>query len=102
MQASIVNLHYTIYDSNRLIMKKSPNDTIQLLTKITNVRHLLYSYANVMQQLDNSSCGPFIITYATNITFELNPKKSIYNVPKMQSHLHNNIKNNIIFLFPKY
>jgi hypothetical protein len=62
-------------------MKKLPNDTIQLLTNIINVKHFLYSYANVMQQLDGSSCGLFTITYATNITFELNPEQSIYNVP---------------------
>jgi hypothetical protein len=70
-------------------MKNLPNDTIQLLTNIINVKHLLYSYANVMQQLDNSSCELFSITYATNITFELNPKIYIYNVPQMQLHLHN-------------
>ncbi len=64
----ILNLHYTIYDSNRLIMKKLPNNTIQLLTNIINVKHLLYSYANVMQQPDNSSCELFTITYATNVT----------------------------------
>jgi hypothetical protein len=63
---------------------------------------LLYSYANVMQQPDNSSCGLFTITYATDITFELNLEESIYNVPQMQSHLHNNINNKIIFPFPKY
>ncbi len=34
-----------------------------------------------MQQLDGSSCGLFTITYATDITFELNPEQSIYNVP---------------------
>jgi len=34
-----------------------------------NVKHLLYSYANVMQQLDNSSCGFFTIAYASNTTF---------------------------------
>ncbi len=63
---------------------------------------LLYSYANVMQQLDSSSCGLFTIAYATNITFELNLEKSIYNVPQMQSHLHNNINNKTISPFPKY
>jgi len=36
---------------------------------------LLYSYANVMQQLDSSSCRLFTITYATDIAFELTPKK---------------------------
>ncbi len=55
-----------------------------------------------MQQLDSSSCRFFTITYATDIAFELNPKKSIYSVPQMQSHLHNNINNKIISPFPKY
>ncbi len=55
-----------------------------------------------MQQPDNSSCGLFTIAYAIDITFELNPKNFIYNVPQMQSHLHNNRNNKIIFPFPKY
>jgi len=64
---------------------------------------LLYSYANVMQEPDNSSsCGLFTITYAIDITLEQNLEKSIYNVRQMQSHLHNNINNKIIFPFPKY
>ncbi len=50
------------------------NDTIQLLTNIINVKHLLYSYANVMQQPDSSSYGLFTIAYATDITFELTQK----------------------------
>ncbi len=70
-----------MYDSNTPTMKKLSNDTIQLLTNIINIKHFLYLYANVMQQLDGSSCGLFTITYATNITFELNPEQSIYNVP---------------------
>jgi hypothetical protein len=61
-------------------MKKLPNDTIQLLNNIINVKHFLYSYANVMQQLNGLSCGLFTITYAIDITFELNPEQSIYNV----------------------
>jgi hypothetical protein len=31
-------------------------------------------YANVMQQINSSSCGLFTIPYATNITFEIDPK----------------------------
>jgi hypothetical protein len=83
-------------------MKKLPNDTIQLLTNIINVKYLLYSYANVMQQPDSSSCKLSTITYATDITFELNLEKSIYNVPQMRSHLHNNINNKTISPFTKY
>jgi hypothetical protein len=63
---------------------------------------LLYAYAHVMQQLDNSSCGLFTIAYAPDIAFEPNPEKSIYNEPQMQSHLHNNINNTTISPFPKY
>jgi hypothetical protein len=66
IHASTLNLHCTIYDSNRLTTKKLPNDTIQLLTNSINVKHLLYSYANVMQQPNNSSCGLLTVTYVTN------------------------------------
>ncbi len=83
-------------------MKKLPNYTIQLLTNIINVKHLLYSYANVIQQLDNSSCKLFTIAYATDITFGFNPKKSTHNVPQMRSHLHSDINNKTIYPFPKY
>jgi hypothetical protein len=55
-----------------------------------------------MQQLENLSCRLFTITYAIDITFELNFKKSIYNVPQMRSHLHNNINNETLSPFPKY
>jgi hypothetical protein len=80
IHASTLYLHYTIYDSIRSTIKILPNDTIQLLTNIINVKNLLYSYANVMQQPDNSSCKVFTIAYASDIAFELNPKKSIHNV----------------------
>ncbi len=43
IHASTLNLHYTIYKSNRLTTKKLPNNTIQLLISIINVKHLLYS-----------------------------------------------------------
>ncbi len=93
---STLDLHCTIYDSNKLTMKKLPNNTIQLLINIINVKHLQYSYANVVQPSNNSSCGLLTITYAIDITFVLNPKKSIYNVPQKQFHLHNNINNKTI------
>jgi hypothetical protein len=44
-------MHCTIYDSNAPMIKKIPNDTIQLLINIINVEHLLYEYANVMQKI---------------------------------------------------
>jgi hypothetical protein len=76
-------LHCRIYFSNTSRTKKIPNDTIQLLTKIINVEHLLYTYANVMQQLYGSSCGLFTIAYVINITFRLNLEQFIYIVPKV-------------------
>jgi hypothetical protein len=99
MHASTLDLHYTIYDSNRPTMKNLPNNTIQLLTNIKSVKHLLYSYTNVMQQLNNF-CRLFTIAYV--LTFGLNLKKIIYNVPQMRSHLHHNKNNKIISPFPKY
>jgi hypothetical protein len=33
-----------------------------------------------MQQLENLSCGLFTIKYVVDLTFGLDPKKSIYNV----------------------
>jgi hypothetical protein len=35
-------MHCIIYDSNAPIKKKLPDHTIQLLTNIINVEHLLY------------------------------------------------------------
>ncbi len=76
-------IHSTIYDSNRPTMIKLPNYTFQLLTNITNVKHLLYSYANVMQKLDSSFCGLLTIAYVVDIIFGFNPKKSIYTMPQI-------------------
>jgi len=85
-----------------LVWMHVQNYTIQILTNIINVKHLLYSYANVMQQLDNSSCRFFTRAYAIDITFKFNIEKSTYNVPQMQSHLHNNINYKTTYPFPKY
>jgi hypothetical protein len=63
-------------------MKNLPNNTIHLLINMINVKYLLYSYANVMQQPGNSSCELFTIAYATNTTFELNPKKNYLQCAK--------------------
>jgi hypothetical protein len=41
---------------------------------LTNVEQLLKKCANVMQQTNSSSSGLFTITYATNITFGIDPK----------------------------
>jgi hypothetical protein len=63
---------------------------------------LLYSYANVMQQPDSSSCEHFIIAYVVDITFRLDQEKSICNLPQVRSHLLNNINNETISPFLKY
>ncbi len=62
-------------------MKRLVDDTIQLLNNKINFKHLLYTYANVMQQLDNLSYEVFIITYVVEIAFGFNLEQSIYNVP---------------------
>jgi hypothetical protein len=95
------NLHCTIYDSNTSRTKKLPNDTVQLLTKIISVEHLLYTYVNVIQQLDGSSCGLFTIAYVINMAFKFNLEQSIYIVPKIWLHVQNNINDNNTSPFPK-
>jgi hypothetical protein len=47
---------------------------IQLLWKLINVHNLLYTYTNVMQQVDNSSCDVFTIAYVIDIVFQFDPK----------------------------
>jgi hypothetical protein len=72
---SNLNLHCTIYDSHMPMTKTLPSNIIQMLCKLINVNNLLYTYANIMQQIDNLSCGVFTITYAINIVFEFYLKK---------------------------
>jgi hypothetical protein len=72
------NSRCTIYDSNKPLTRTLPNDIIQLFKKLTNVEHLLYKYANVIQQMDNSTCGIFTISYATNIAFGIDLEKPKY------------------------
>jgi hypothetical protein len=72
----MLNSHCTIYDSNKPLTRTLPNDIMQLLKKLEIFEHLLYKYANVIQQMDNSMCGIFTISYATYITFGIDPEKS--------------------------
>ncbi len=44
---------------------------------------MLYTYANVMQQIDNSSCSVFTTTYAIDIVFD--PEKSQYVLTQMRN-----------------
>jgi hypothetical protein len=76
---STPNLHCTIYNSHNIPrIKKLPNDIIQLLCKFVNVDNLLYTYANEMQQIINSSCCVFTIAYAIDIAFGFDLEKSQY------------------------
>jgi len=83
------NLHCTIYNSHMPMMKKLPSNTIQLLCKLINVNNLLYTYANVMQQINNSSCGVFTIAYAINIAFGFDLENFQYVLTQIQTHLWN-------------
>lgn len=49
-----------------------------------------------MQQINNLSCDVFIIAYATNIAFGINPHKPNYTLSQMWLHFQNNI--NVFFL----
>jgi hypothetical protein len=49
------NSHCTIYDSNKPLTGTLPNDIIKLLKTLEIFEHLLYKYANVIQQMDNST-----------------------------------------------
>jgi hypothetical protein len=57
IHATTLDLHCIIYDSNTPKRKNLPNDIVQLLIKIINVKHLLDMYVNVMQHLDCLPCG---------------------------------------------
>ncbi len=53
-----------------------------------NIQHLNYTYANVMQQLDQPSCGLFTIAYVVDIAFNIDVQKSNYIVNEMRQHLN--------------
>jgi hypothetical protein len=55
-----------------------------------------------MQQIENPPCAVFTITYATNIAFEFDPKKSQYVLTQIRKHLQNSINNRYILAFSKY
>jgi len=103
IHATTLHLHCIIYNSNTLKTKNLPNDIVQLLIKILNVKHLLYMYANVMQHLDGLSCGILKIAYVTDITFGFNLEHNIFTLcQKLWLHLHNNINNKNTFPFPEH
>jgi hypothetical protein len=78
------------------------NTTLKI-SKLLNIDHLNYIYANVMQQpdlssCDHSSCGLFVIAYAIDIAFNLNVEKSKYVVFQMRQHLRNCLDTQLLFL----
>ncbi len=71
---STLNLCCTIYDSHMPMTKTLLSNTVHLLCKLIHVNNLLYTYVNVMQQIDNSSCPcVFTIPYATDTAFGFDP-----------------------------
>jgi len=71
------------------------------LSKLLNIDHLNYIYANVMQQPNQSSCGLFVIAYVVDIAFNLNVEISRYVVFKMRQHLRNCLNAKYITSFPR-
>jgi hypothetical protein len=84
-----------------LMTKNLLKNKIKILCKLINVNNLLYTHANVMQQIDNTSSGVFTIAYATNIVFGFYLEKFQYVLTQMQTHLQNFISNKYIFPFLK-
>ena len=52
------------------------------------------------QQEDGFSCGPLVVAMATNIAYQLNPEKSVYNMVEIRKHLWNCFKKRKIDLVP--
>ncbi len=76
------------------------NTTLKI-SKLLNIDHLNYMYANVMQQSNQSQCGLFVIAYVVDIAFNLNVEKLRYVVYKMRQHLRNCLNAKYITSFPK-
>jgi hypothetical protein len=41
------------------------------------------------QQEDGFSCDPLVVAMATDISYQLNPEESIYNMVEIRKHLWN-------------
>jgi hypothetical protein len=80
------------------LTKKLFNDIKKNYFILISVEQLLYKYANVMQQIDSSSCGFFTITYAIDIAFGIDPKNPSVFITNATLVLKKNIKNIIIIL----
>jgi hypothetical protein len=68
--------HWILYDSRTPHDKILYANTKLKLNELMNIDNLNYTYANVMQQPDQSSCGSFAIVYV--IAFNINVEKSKY------------------------
>ncbi len=92
---------YILYESKTPYDKVLCENTTLKISKLLNIDHLDYIYANVMQQIDQSSCGLFVIAYVIDIAFNLNVEKSKYVVFKMKQHLRNCLNVKYLILFPR-
>jgi len=95
------HIPYILYESKTPYDKVLCENTTLKISKLLNIDHLDYIHANVMQQIDQSSCGLFVIAYAIDIAFNLNVEKSKYVVFKMKQHLRNCLNVKYLILFPR-
>jgi hypothetical protein len=78
--------HWILYDSRTPHDKMLCANTKLKISELMNIDNLNYTSANVMQQLDQSSCDSFAIAYVIDIAFNINEEKSKYAVSKMRQH----------------
>jgi hypothetical protein len=90
-----------LYDSKTPYDKVLCENVTLKISKLLNIDHLNHIYANVMQQIDQSSCGLFVIAYVINIAFSLNVEKSKYVVFQMKQHLRNCLNGKYVIPFPR-
>ncbi len=53
----LITIHVPLLVYITQIKTKLPRDTILLLTNLINVKNIEYTYVNIMQQTNGSSCG---------------------------------------------
>jgi hypothetical protein len=91
----------TLYASKILHEKKNGGYTKLKRSELMNIQHVNYTYANVMQQPNQSSCALFTVAYVVDIAFNIDVQKSNYIINEMRQHLYF-IKNmKYIIYFPK-
>ncbi len=77
-----------LYALKTLCEKQNGEYTKLKLSELMNIQHLNYTYVNVMQQPDQSSCGLFTIAYVVDIAFNIYVQKSNYITNEMRQHLN--------------